>query len=501
MQLPEAFLNNMRPLLGDELGDFVKSFEQGERFSGIRVNTLRLSPEKFPELAGDFVDIGDKIPWCETGYYYTNGQPGRNALYHAGVYYIQEPSAMYPAANVPLKEGGNVLDLCAAPGGKSTQLAARMNGKGLLVSNDINEERTKALVKNLQMAGVSNALVTNETPNNLAGKFPEYFDTIVVDAPCSGEGMFRKDEEAIKHWDSFGSARCRQMQDGILEAADSMLKQGGIISYSTCTFEIEENEGAIDAFMDRHPEYYLIETPKIGGVEGGIRPNDRTTRDYSLCARLWPHKVNGEGHFTAFLKKGEEPAEEAQGENDEAAKAKTERRKKKERFRSFRRYESRPLEIDDYYDSYMTREVPEGSYFYMGENLYYLPVTPPDIDGLKVAMAGVYTGEIKNGDFKMSHRLALTMKPKDFAYRVELEAGCPETERYLKGETIVLSGEGVKVKVFGEYVRKEALIEERVSEPCCVAVNSHGRSFVLGLGAIASGTIKNLYPKGWRRFT
>ncbi|MCR5693416.1 MAG: RsmF rRNA methyltransferase first C-terminal domain-containing protein [Clostridia bacterium] len=500
MKLPEAFLDNMRKLLGDELDEFVKSLESGERYSGIRANTLRISPDKLPEIAGNDIGFGGRIPWCDTGFYYEEGQPGRNPLYHAGVYYIQEPSAMYPAANVPLKENGKVLDICAAPGGKSTQLAARMAGKGFLVANDISEERTKALVKNIQMAGVRNAMVTNETPENLAAKFENYFDTIVVDAPCSGEGMFRKDEEAVKHWDSYGSARCRAMQDGILEAADRMLKQGGVISYSTCTFEIEENEGAIDAFMDRHPEYFLIEAPKPGGIAPGIRPNGTTKRDYSLCARLWPHKLKGEGHFTAFLKKGDDPEETVEEENGES-RPKKEKKKKKERFRSFRRYESRPLEIDDYYDTYMTGEVPEGCYFYMGDNLYYLPSDPPDIDGLKVAMAGVYEGEIRTGEFKMSHRLALTLKPKDFAYRVELEAGCPEVDRYLKGETVVVDGEGVSVIVFGKQVRKEALAEERVSEPCCVAVKAGGRSFVLGLGAISSGTVKNLYPKGWRRFT
>lgn len=499
MKLPEAFIENMRGLLHDELPSFLDSFESGERYSGMRVNTLRLEAERLPEIAGDAVTLGDRIPWCENGYYYTGGQPGRSPLYHAGVYYIQEPSAMYPAGNVPLKEGGKVLDLCAAPGGKSTQLAARMGGKGLLVANDISEERVKALVKNLQMAGVSNALVMNETPENLAEKFESYFDTIVVDAPCSGEGMFRKDEEAVKHWDSYGSARCRKMQDGILEAADRMLKAGGVISYSTCTFEIEENEGAIDAFMDRHPEYFLLETPKPGGITGGLQPNPGTVRDYSLCARLWPHKVRGEGHFTAFLQKGE-AAEGADGSEAEQEERK-ERRKKKERYRSFRRYENRPLEVEDYFDSYMTRSAPDGCWFYMGENLYCLPVTPPDIDGLKVAMAGVYMGEIKSGEFKLSHRLALTLKPSDFAYLVELDANAPETERYLKGETIVVSGEDVNVKVFGKTVRKEALFEERVSEPCCVAVTSGGASFVLGLGAISSGTIKNLYPKGWRRFT
>ncbi len=493
MKLPEAFLDNMKKILGDETEAFVESFESGARYSGIRVNTLRLDPEEFPKI-GDFVELGEKVPWCDTGYYYKNGQPGRNPLYHAGVYYIQEPSAMYPGANVPLKEGGKVLDLCAAPGGKTTQLGARMAGKGLLVSNDISEERVKALVKNVQMAGIVNAIVTNETPENLAAKFTEFFDTIVVDAPCSGEGMFRKDEEAVKHWDSFGSARCRKMQDGILEAADRMLKKGGVLSYSTCTFEIEENEGAIDAFLDRHPEYFLLETPKLGGVSGGIQPNDETERDYSLCARLWPHRLNGEGHFTAFLQKGEEIPEEPEIE------IKKERKKKKERFRSFRRYESRPLEIDDYYETYMSGNVPEGCYFYMGDNLYYLPETPPDIDGLKVAMAGVYLGEIKGGEFKMSHRLALTERPENFTYLVELDRDSPEIERYLRGETVVVSGEGVTVKVCGKAVRKEALFEERVSEPCCVAVKTRKKSFVLGLGAISSGTVKNLYPKGWRRF-
>ena len=517
MKLPEEFLENIKKILPeDEFDAFAASFDSEERCSGVRANTLRIPPDVLPWLLEGAVETGGKVPWCESGYYYTGGQPGRNGLYHAGVYYIQEPSAMYPAANVPLIEGGNVLDVCAAPGGKSTQLAARMAGRGLLVSNDISEERAKALVKNLQMAGVANAVVTNESPRNLARRFPEFFHTIVVDAPCSGEGMFRKDEDAVKGWEKFRSERCRAMQDEILESVHEMLRPGGFLSYSTCTFELIENEGAIFDFMKRHPEYEIVPAPKTGGVSDGIVPGDIASGgidpsgndpdcsasggEASLrgTARLWPHLVKGEGHFTAFLRK---KTDEDELESENAEQKRREKDKKKEKFRSFRRFEQIPYEIREYFDFYMTCEPPEGEYFKLGDNLYYLPVTPPNIDGLKVMMAGVYLGEIKGGEWKPSHRLALTLRPGDFTYNIILNNNSGAMWRYLRGETVLLEDGDVIFTVNGETVNKAASAEERLSAPCAVSVREKGSDFIIGLGHVTGGAVKNLYPKGWRRFS
>ena len=512
MKLPEQFIENMKTIVPpDEQDAFFASFGS-EKYSGVRANTLRIGSGSLPGLLYGDVGIGGKVPWCDDGYYYTDGQPGRNGLYHAGVYYIQEPSAMYPAANVPLIDGGNVLDLCAAPGGKSTQLASRMSGRGLLVSNDISEERAKALVKNLQMAGAANAVVTNETPQNLARSFPQFFHTIVVDAPCSGEGMFRKDEDAVKGWEQFRSERCRAMQDEILESAHEMLRPGGFLSYSTCTFELAENEGAIFDFMRRHPEYEIVPAPKTGGVSDGIvYGNEGSLRG---TARLWPHRVNGEGHFTAFLRKMPGPgAPETEGCPDDFrgigfsagdsgnTQKKRPKDKKKEKFRSFRRFEQIPYEIREYFDFYMTGEPPQGEYFKFGDNLYYLPVTPPNIDGLKVMMAGVYLGEIKNGEWKPSHRFALTMKPEDFVYDIILENNSAVMWRYLRGETVLLDDGDVCFTVNGENVSKAASAAERLSAPCAVSVREKGAVFIIGLGHVTGGSVKNLYPKGWRRFS
>ena len=496
MKLPPKFVENMKKLLPEaETEAFFASYDQ-ERYYGIRANTLKLDSDALPELiekAGAAV-AGDRVPWCGDGYYYTEGQPGRSALYHAGAYYIQEPSAMYPGANVPLKDGANVLDICAAPGGKTTQLAARMKGKGLLVSNDINEERTKALVKNIQMAGITNAIVTNETPEKLAERFEGFFDVIVVDAPCSGEGMFRKDEEAVVQWESFKSERCREMQDSILEEVHKMLKPGGVISYSTCTFALLENESTIAAFMERHPDYKLLETPKVGGVADGIPFNGNP--ELKKCARLWPHKVKGEGHFTAFLQK------ETDGVCDDANEEISEKKgkkQKKEKFSSFKKLENPPVEMREYFDSYMSCGVPSGNYFTMGQNIYYLPVKLPNPDGLKLPMAGVGCGQVLRMDYKPCHRLALTLSPENYNYSAELDIGSDALERYLRGETVVADG-STHFIIFGKEYDFEKVAAERLNEPCCVAVRAGSRRFILGLGIISGATIKNLYPKGWRRF-
>lgn len=488
MKLPEQFLENIKKILPEnEFDDFLASYDE-ERFFGIRANTLRIDPKDFKKATEGTVNIINNVPWCETGFYYEDSQPGQSPLYHAGVYYIQEPSAMYPGGNVPLKDGDFVLDLCAAPGGKSTQLAARLNGTGLLVSNDINEERTKALVKNLQMCGAKNAVVTNETPENLARNFRDFFDVIVVDAPCSGEGMFRKDEEAVSQWENYKKERCRKMQDEILENADKMLKMGGILSYSTCTFNTYENEESLSCFMEKHPEYYLIDAPKIGGIEPGLSKYD----GFEKAARLWPHKLSGEGHFTAFLKKGE-----AEEKNEEPETPK--KKNKKQKFDSFRTLSEPPAELREYYEYYMTTEPFSGTYFTMGNNIYYLPVMPPNIDGLKVPMAGVHMGTIEHGTFKPSHRLALTLTPDDFVCSIVFDPKSDAVTRYLKGETISIDDD-TEIVIYGNKTKPETVIAENYKSPCAISVKAGDKSFVLGLGQLQGGTIKNLYPKGWRRF-
>lgn len=488
MKLPEKFLENIKEILpSNEYNDFLASYDS-ERFFGIRANTLKIQTQDFRKATDGIVNTVNRVPWCETGFYYEDSQPGQSALYHAGVYYIQEPSAMYPGGNVPIKDGDFVLDLCAAPGGKSTQLAARLNGTGLLVSNDISEERTKALVKNLQMIGATNSIVTNETPEKLAENFNEFFDVIVVDAPCSGEGMFRKDEEAVSQWESYKKERCRAMQDEILFNADRMLKKGGILSYSTCTFNTYENEEALIDFMEKHSEYYLIDAPKIGGIEPGLSRFD----GFSKAARLWPHKLNGEGHFTAFLKKGEK--EEATYIEEPVKK-----KNKKQKYESFRTLSEPPIELREYFEYYMMIEPPEGTYFTMGDNLFYLPIMPPNIDGLKVPMAGVFVGTIEHSSFKPSHRLALTLRPEDFVCSIAFEPKSDAIARYLKGETIGL-GDDAEITIYGNNESLETVLNDNYKSPCCIAVKAGDNKFVLGLGQLQGTTVKNLYPKGWRRF-
>ncbi|HEY8350167.1 MAG TPA: RsmB/NOP family class I SAM-dependent RNA methyltransferase [Clostridia bacterium] len=356
MKLPAKFMEKMRRLLDEEEYEQLISALSGERVCGLRVNTLKIGIDEFQKISP--FDL-EAVPWTDDGFYISGEDaPGRHPYYHAGLYYIQEPSAMLPGQVLGAEPGDRVLDMCAAPGGKTVQIAAAMKGRGLLVSNDINAERVKALVKNIELCGIRNAIVLNESPENLARNFKGYFDKILIDAPCSGEGMFRKDETAVRSWESFKCERCSKMQEAILHYADLLLKPGGTLVYSTCTFSPEENEQMIIDFILKHKGYELVEIPKLAGIEGGRPewagiagkqactpehqvigenpewaqvigegPCDRDTAvgkleqltddssfhcvDYGVlecAARLWPHKVRGEGHFVAKLvKRGTSP--------------------------------------------------------------------------------------------------------------------------------------------------------------------------------------------------
>lgn len=319
MNLPLEYLNNMKKLLYDDYDAYINSLEQDYK-SGIRANLIKTNPQELKELLETTLGQADlqsikfkNIPWCDTGYYYDNKKykPSKNFYYSAGLFYIQEPSAMSVGAVLPIDHGDKVLDLCAAPGGKTTHIASKLNGSGLIISNDISTTRCKAIVKNIELQGITNAIILNEKPSKLATKFENYFDKIVIDAPCSGEGMFRKDKESIKNWQPNTPQMYHTIQMEILESAKEMLKSGGIIAYSTCTYSPIENEETILKFLENNSDFELIEFDKSCNFENA-RPNwiskdlleksnQKNIDSLIKAGRLMPHKVEGEGHFLALL--------------------------------------------------------------------------------------------------------------------------------------------------------------------------------------------------------
>jgi len=468
MKIPEEFKCKMKELFdAGEYAGFLEAFNK-PRCCGLRVNTLKIGVEEFLELSPFKLE---PVPWASDGFYYNEEEsPGRHPFYHAGLYYIQEPSAMLPAEVLDARPGERVLDLCAAPGGKTVRIAAGMKGKGILVANDINPERVKALVKNIELCGVRNAIVTNETPEALAGKFSGFFDRVLVDAPCSGEGMFRKDEDAAKSWRKFECGKLVSVQKGLLESADAMLKSGGRLVYSTCTFSPEENEMQISDFLCRHNNYDVIDIPRSAGVEGG-RPHWAGGRlELAGTSRLWPHKVRGEGHFVALLRKRFACRHE-RGEKREAAmlpRGSGALRELPAPTELFREFEDRCLNCRT--DGYFTAK---------GGNLYCLPEEPPDLSGLKVAKFGWYLGNFSRGKFEPSHSLVVSLKKDDIKNTADFDSHSMEVLRYLKGETLMMDGlSGGK----------------RLTAVC---VNG----YTLGWAKQEDDMLKNLYPKGWRRLT
>lgn len=469
MKLPQAFKDKMLNLLGEEeFREFTEALD-GQRQYGLRVNRLKVGVEAFRKLSPFELE---PVPWTEDGFYISGDDaPGRHPYYHAGLYYIQEPSAMLPGQILGARPGERVLDLCAAPGGKTVQIAAAMDGAGLLVSNDINAERVKALVKNIELCGVKNAIVLNESPEKLAGNFEGYFDRILIDAPCSGEGMFRKDEAAARSWESFKCERCTSLQEPILRNADKMLKPGGTLVYSTCTFSPEEDERMIAGFLREHPYYSLVEIPKLAGIEGG-RPgwvctdasddcSSVNAEEFTKAARLWPHRVRGEGHFVAKLVKSpdaDNKAIHAPGQG-EAALA----------------YEDLPDSFKIFVQENLN-DMPRGLYLVRGSNLYQLPEQPPSLAGLKVAKFGWFLGSFEEKRFEPSHSMATALGSHAFRRIADLRAGSREVGSYLKGETLMLEGEKGLTAI-------------------CVD------GYTLGWGKQTGDMLKNLYPKGWRRLS
>lgn len=459
MNLPIEFEKKMKAFLGNEWDDFLYSYDNN-RFQALRFNTLKVQSqeERMRILKTLKISSEKKVSWANEAYYFDeNVRPGKHPYHEMGLYYIQEPSAMSAAALLAPKPGMRVLDLCAAPGGKSTQLATYLGDSGLLVSNEINTQRSRILSQNIERMGIKNAIVTNEDSFVLASHFPGFFNAIQVDAPCSGEGMFRKLPEAIEQWSVENVAICAARQKKILDNAAVMLKPGGTIVYSTCTFSKEENEDVIEYFLERHPDFTLEE-----------------------MERFWPHKVDGEGHFVAKLVR--------RGCVDTDLKA--DRKTKKNKNSKNRKNETKPALtkenmkllsefLDETISEDMAAWIKNSRLVMFGEQLYRLPDMEVDIKGLKVQRAGLHIGEFKKQRFEPSHSLALALKLSEAKNVVKLTCDNPQTIGFFNGQSVMLSDEQA-----AECKKGWALV--------CVD------GYPAGWGKVNGTQVKNHYPKGLR---
>ena len=523
--LPEAFCEKMKTLLGEEYEAFLAALDR-PRAVGLRVNPLKLSlRDQCAHWSWQSVSPTvhcplsifnlTPVPWCPTGFYYDPAaRPGLHPYHAAGAYYLQEPSAMAPAELLDPRPGERILDLCAAPGGKSTQIAGKMRGRGLLVCNEIHPKRAAILGSNVERLGVANALVLNEHPARLAERFPAFFDRILVDAPCSGEGMFRKHDAAFADWSPETVTMCARRQAEILDSAAAMLRPGGRLVYSTCTFSPEENEGSVGGFLSRHPEFEVEEARADVGIlrdskefgpygagnearaDVGIGPygaGNEARADVGIgpygapghpewadgnpelakTIRLWPHRLTGEGHFAAVLRKNLVGAaigrpQNAAGDRKWEASA-SGGRPMTAPTRRTAGDAGLPKPVAGLLNE-LGIELPEGTPVRFGERVFWAPPELPELRGLKVLRPGLELAELRRDLAIPAHALALWAKTS--ASVRELSADDPACAAYLRGETLPAAGAGWTL------------------------VTVDGLS--LGWGKSVNGVLKNHYPKGLR---
>ena len=460
--LPKSYVDAMKELLEGDYDAYIKSLDE-KPYVGIRTNLLKLTKEKLKEILDrDFKEI----PWVKEGFYFEEEKGvlttpslsniekiksvSKNPYYFAGLYYIQEPSAMTPAMVAGIKPGDKVLDLCAAPGGKSTQAASYLQGEGLLVSNDFSASRVKALQKNIEVSGIDNVLITNEDPKNLSKVYIEYFDKIIVDAPCSGEGMFRRDSAVFRAYLGRGPEFFTGLQVSILNEAAKMLKPGGTLVYSTCTYSKVEDEGSLSEFLENHPDFKIDKIkPDFGFEESKILPG---------TIRLFPHKIKGEGHFVARLKKDDRAVEK--NEN------KTKDKKK-------RKLPKLPEELLEFLGK-IKRDWDYERIFINKDYAYYLPKDALIDKSLHYIRTGLLLGEIKKNRFEPFQALAMNIKFDEWENPVNLSATDERVIKYLKGETIEADDEYMGIRLV------------------CVD------GFSLGFVKQNKKSCKNKYYQGWR---
>ena len=468
--LPQSFLDSMKEILGEDYEAFLAGFD-GQRQYGLRVNTLKMNLEEFERIAPFHLK---KVPWISNGYFYeAEDVPAKHPFYSAGLYYLQEPSAMTPASRLKVQPGERVLDLCAAPGGKATELGAALQGEGLLVANDINTARARALLRNLELFGISNSFVTNEPPHVLAEKFPEFFHKIMVDAPCSGEGMFRKNPAVVDSWQEKGPEYFSKLQREIIVQAADMLLPGGMMFYSTCTFSPLENEKTITHLLKERPDMEVIPMEDYEGFAEGLTSYRGEVFDESckLCRRIWPHKMSGEGHFMALLHKKNGTPQQVQQTVSQSSiwweKCKGLNKEQK-------------AAAEDFF-SHVNIAYDEKRIDVRGDNLYYLPAPKYDGRGLHFLRNGLFMGEFKKKRFEPSQPFALALHAQDFDQVLDFPADDERLSRYLRGETLDVSD-----LIAGEKKRKGWQL---------VMVAGHP----LGFGKLVNNNLKNKYPAGWRK--
>ncbi len=486
--LPKEFCERMQQFLGEDAERFFDSYQK-ERAYGLRYNSLKFSSkDAFESIISQIKEWElSQIPWCPEGYYYKSGQfPGKHPLHEAGAYYIQEPSAMSAVELLEPKPGEKICDLCAAPGGKTTQIAAKMKGEGLVIANEYYGNRAKILSQNVERMGIANTVVLNESPEHLTQGFSAFFDRILVDAPCSGEGMFRKDPQAVCEWSLQNVELCAKRQREILCCAAEMLKPGGVLVYSTCTFAPEENEQCIAWFLEKYPEFSLdhsivgeqyFSSGRVQWIqEDRFQTNlEETGNKLDGTYRLWPHKLHGEGHFAARLVKTgvgmetcKEPSEIriASLHNEEKQNRlgkKVDNTKEKEAYQLYLKFERNNLKI-------VLEEKIKGKLVLFSEQLYLLPVDMPDLKGWKTLRVGLHLGIYKKNRFEPSHALAMYLHSEEVRQYVE----CEEPLKYLHGETFSCDSA----------LKGWVLV--------CTA------GLPLGWGKATNGVVKNHYPKGLR---
>ena len=491
VSLPLEFEEKMRKILKEEFEEFKAGYELPRKFA-LRLNRDKISKEHFEKIAPFELS---EIPWIDNGYYYgSEDRPSRHPFYYAGLYYLQEPSAMTPANVLPVYRGERVLDLCAAPGGKTTELGAKLHGKGFLAANDISAPRAKALLKNVEVFGIPNSLILNEVPAKIAEVFPEFFDKILVDAPCSGEGMFRKDPDAMKAWKPDKPIECAKIQKEIVLQAAKMLRPGGMMLYSTCTFSPEENEQMMAFLLKERPDFRImpIENRYEGFGEG--RPEllrdewcpgelweedefsvltDDQRASLKHCVRIWPHRMGGEGHFLALLKRDGEYTYNIEETDLKSSK-------KKRNAKSVDKPKNGKSELDTFVefardlrtDWDMARvEIRKGQ-------VYYVPEESSSVRGLIFLRNGLYLGEVKKDRFEPSQALAAALKKNEYTHTIDLSGDDERIVRYLKGESIEIQPEETSC--------------DKGWQLLCI------EGCPLGWGKLVNGLLKNKFLASWR---
>ena len=446
--LPAEYIDRMKKLLGDEFDEYLNALNEPP-VRAFRVNTEKISSDEFEKIN---IFSNSKIPYVDNGYYLEYDKIGNHPYHHAGMIYVQEPGAMAPAECIDINPDWKILDMCAAPGGKSTQLRNKLGKNGILVSNEIIPSRCKILTGNIERLGLKNTVTTCLDSSKIAKAFPKTFDLIMVDAPCSGEGMFRKEEIAIDEWSVENVLKCAERQGEILENAALALKNGGYIIYATCTFSLEENEMTIDSFLNKHPDFEIVPVKQtvINSTSDGIIFDGCRCENISFARRFYPHKSKGEGQFMAVLHNTLEHS----SENNKIS--------------------SKPQKIEkivfDFLDGVLENYDKSCVIMNNGNPVYF--THDFDLSGVRPFSCGVTVGEIKKNYIQLHHQFFMAMG-KDFKIKINLSGDSDEIKKYLHGEEF----------------------ETDCSNGWAVVTVD---GCTLGGAKVVNGRAKNHYPKGLR---